>query len=196
MAYQPLELPHSFGGEPTNEEYKPSSPFQQDHQLREEFHDINITFEPMDTSSTNSSGHKKHATKWSSSTNTTVVPSETDGLRSGRKARLSQSGTWTSEILALVVGFAAIAAIIGVLARYNGRALPEWPYDITLNALIALLATIANATMSVSISSGLSQSKWIRFKNSARPLSDIESFDEASRGSWGAIKLLATASGG
>jgi 4-amino-4-deoxy-L-arabinose transferase-like glycosyltransferase len=52
--------------------------------------------------------------------------------------------------LAVVVALGAVGAIIGVVARYNGRALPDWPHDITLNALIALLATFANATISVS----------------------------------------------
>jgi hypothetical protein len=194
MAYQPLDLSQSFGVVSSNEEYAVplSSPKLPPHQ--DELQDI--TFEPNNTTSTNSSRVRKHHPKWSTSTTATAVPSEKDGLQSGRKTRLSQSDSWTSEVLALLVGFAAVAAIIGVLARYNGRALPEWPYDITLNALIALLATVANATMSVSISSGLSQSKWIRFGQAERPLSDMEIFDDASRGSWGAVKLLATARGG
>lgn len=85
---------------------------------------------------------------------------------------------------------------MGVVSRYNGRTLPDWPHDITLNALIALLATFANATISVCLASGISQAKWIRFKQEAAPLSDMEVFDEASRGSWGSLKLLVTARGG
>ncbi|KAF3039979.1 hypothetical protein E8E11_004963 [Didymella keratinophila] len=42
----------------------------------------------------------------------------------------------------------------------------------------------------------MEQAKWIRFKKSTAPLSDMESFDDASRGSWGSMKLLATARGG
>lgn len=143
----------------------------------------------------------KHAPHWISSTNTTAVTSEISSLQSdsetkpGVKARLSRNGTWTFEILALAVALWAVAAIIGVVNRYDGRALPDWPHDITLNALIALLATFANATMSVCLSSGISQAKWIRFKQSAVPLSDMEAFDDASRGSWGSMKLLATAKG-
>jgi hypothetical protein len=98
--------------------------------------------------------------------------------------------------MAVAIGLGAVAAIIGVVAKYNGRALPDWPHDITLNALIALLAAFANATMSVCLSSGISQAKWIRFKQTSTPLSDMEAYDDASRGSWGSIKLLATARGG
>ncbi|ORY68649.1 uncharacterized protein BCR38DRAFT_135933 [Pseudomassariella vexata] len=111
-------------------------------------------------------------------------------------AVFSDSGPWTLEIVTILIAFAAVASIMGVLARFNGHALPEWPYYITLNALIALLATVATATMSISLQNGLSQLKWIRFKEARVPLADMETFDEASRGTWGALKLLVTRRGG
>jgi hypothetical protein len=208
MSYQPLKLQHTVEVEPINDEYTPTPPIRQEHQ---EFHDFafNPTGAPsvsaFDTTSPRSnveSRTTKHTPTWSSSTNTTAVTSESSSLQSdnkskaGRKAVLSSNETWTFEILALVVALGAVAAIIGVVAQYNGRALPDWPHDITLNALIALLATFANATISVCLSSGISQAKWIRFKKSIAPLSDMESFDDASRGSWGSMKLLVTARGG
>ncbi|EAT82767.1 hypothetical protein HBI56_066240 [Parastagonospora nodorum] len=208
MSYQPLKLQHTVEVEPVHENYAPPSPIRPEHQ---EFHDF--AFNPTSPSPalafggtshqlTNEPRTIKHAPTWSSSTNTTAVTSEISSLqsdgktKSGRKAVLSRNDTWTFEILALIVALAAVAAIIGVVFRYNGRALPDWPHDITLNALIALLATFANATISVCLSSGISQAKWIRFKQSAAPLSDMEAFDDASRGSWGSMKLLATARGG
>ncbi|KAI0008729.1 hypothetical protein F4779DRAFT_628306 [Xylariaceae sp. FL0662B] len=109
---------------------------------------------------------------------------------------LRRGGPWTLEVITILISCGAIASIMGVLARFNGHALPEWPYYITLNALIALLATVATSTMSISLQNGLSQLKWIRFKESSAPLTDMEAFDEASRGTWGALKLLATARGG
>ena len=108
---------------------------------------------------------------------------------------LPKPSTWTFEIITIFVSLGAVASIIGVLARFNGHGLPEWPYYITLNALIALLATVTNATLSVSLSSGMGQLKWVQLKQSGA-LKDMEVFDEASRGTWGAIKLLATAKGG
>ncbi|KAL9083806.1 MAG: hypothetical protein Q9165_008365 [Trypethelium subeluteriae] len=113
----------------------------------------------------------------------------------GRKALLKQS-PWTSEILSLCLGVGALTGIIALLAHFDGQALPNWPYDITLNALIALMATIVNAGLALPLQSGLSQLKWIAFKSARRPLVDFETFDEASRGFWGAFKLLATARGG
>lgn len=89
-----------------------------------------------------------------------------------------------------------MGSILGVLARFNGHALPDWPYDITLNALIALLTAVTAAAMNNSVQNSMSQLKWIRFQESRARLSDMETFDEASRGAWGAIKLLFTARGG
>ncbi|KAF2236905.1 hypothetical protein EV356DRAFT_558030 [Viridothelium virens] len=113
----------------------------------------------------------------------------------GRKVSFKLS-PWTSEILSLGLGIGALTGIIALLAHFNGQALPNWPYDITLNTLIALMATIVNAGIAVSLQSGLSQLKWIGFKSGRRPLADFETFDEASRGSRGVFKLLATARGG
>ncbi|KAK6863948.1 hypothetical protein PG995_000476 [Apiospora arundinis] len=108
----------------------------------------------------------------------------------------NKDGTWTIEIVTMFVSLAALAAIIGLIARYDKRALPEWPYRITLNTAIAVLATMSVTTLSISLQNGLSQMKWIRFKSSKTPLSDMETFDEASRGAVGAIKLLISRRGG
>ncbi|CAJ2500252.1 Uu.00g031050.m01.CDS01 [Anthostomella pinea] len=50
--------------------------------------------------------------------------------------------------------------------------------------------------MNVSLQNGLSQLKWIRFKHSRAPLMDMERFDDASRGTLGALKLLIFGRGG
>ncbi|KAF2219619.1 hypothetical protein BDZ85DRAFT_276095 [Elsinoe ampelina] len=111
-------------------------------------------------------------------------------------SKLLQSESWTLEIISLVTATAALGGIIGTLGHFDGRALPDWPYDITLSALIALPATIANANLAVPLQSGLSQLKWIRFKAGRTPLADMEVYDEASRGTWGALKLLVKRRGG
>ncbi|ETS77791.1 hypothetical protein PFICI_09853 [Pestalotiopsis fici W106-1] len=143
-----------------------------------------------------------HHRGWSGSTATVDIPledrsppkSDTKSLK--QKSPSSGGGSWTLEIVTILFACAAVGGIMGVLARFENRPLPDWPYYITLNALIALLAAVALATMSVSLQNGISQLKWIRFKESRAPLADMETFDEASRGTWGALKLLATARGG
>ena len=193
MAYQPLKGQHVVAIESVNGQHTTSQAPTDHNPFQAGFQDIQFD---RDASAGTETRASKHAPHWSSSTNTTVVTSENSSLKSLRKVKLSRSGTWMPEIVTLLVGFGAVASIIGVIARFNGRALPEWPYQITLNALIALLATVANATMSITLSSGISQSKWIHFKKANKPLSDVEVFDEASRGSWGALNLLVKRRGG
>lgn len=105
-------------------------------------------------------------------------------------------GSWTLEILSLLASISAIAAIVGVLAHFNGQSLPHWPEQITLNTLVALLSALATASIAAPLSSGLSQLKWIHFKGAHRPLTDMVLFDDASRGVYGAIKLLIFSRGG
>lgn len=107
-----------------------------------------------------------------------------------------KTGSWFWEVVATVIAIGAVASIIALLARYEGQPLPSWPYAITLNALIAVLTTVANAAMAVPLSSGLGQLKWERMKNSYARLADMEVLDEASRGAWGAINMLLRLRGG
>ncbi|EUC37420.1 hypothetical protein COCVIDRAFT_14489 [Bipolaris victoriae FI3] len=193
MAYQHLHKNQpNVDIEPVNEGCDSPSPTQQ----RYGQDDRNFEYDHASPVSTVGTRNTKHVAHWSTSTDVTAVTSETSSQRSGGKPKSSHARTWAFEMMAIFVALGAVAAIIGVVFKYNGRALPDWPHDITLNALIALMATCANATMSVCLSSGISQAKWIRFKQKPTPLSDIEVFDEASRGSWGSLKLLVTGRGG
>lgn len=106
------------------------------------------------------------------------------------------SGSWKVEIVSYIIAVCSFAAVVGVLAHYNGKKMPEWPTGMTLNTLIALLTAIANAALASPLQQGISQLKWISFKRKSRPLTDMEVFDDASRGVWGSIKLLTLRRGG
>ncbi|KAI0871872.1 hypothetical protein GGS24DRAFT_503389 [Hypoxylon argillaceum] len=141
-----------------------------------------------------------HQRDWSGSTVSTNISSKKPFLpstSSSAKGRLfSTDGTWIPEITAVTISLGAVGSILGILAKFNGHALPEWPYYITLNALIALLAAVTTATMNISVQNSMSQLKWIRFNESRTRLSDMDAIDEASRGTLGSIKLLFTLRGG
>lgn len=116
-------------------------------------------------------------------------------LFSLERAGFTSKTTWIPDILCLLIGIAAIGAIIGVLAHFNDRTLPSWPYSITLNTIIALLAALANGALALPLSNGISQLKWDRFKKDRASLTDLELFDQASRGPLGAFKLIGRARG-
>ncbi|KAK2056872.1 hypothetical protein LY76DRAFT_547640 [Colletotrichum caudatum] len=135
--------------------------------------------------SSNGESRRSVPSRWSRISEKTHVKSE----------NFSPSGSWMFEVVSLFVAILATASIIGVLGAYDGKPLASWRFQITINAVIALLATVATATIAVVLSSGISQLKWIRF-NRRRPLSDMEVFDDASRGTWGALMMLVKRRGG
>ncbi|KAK1977881.1 hypothetical protein LZ30DRAFT_600329 [Colletotrichum cereale] len=174
---------------------QPSSPFIQGPQTRHSlgpYKAYQSTFDSVDDAgssepalSSNGESRRSVPSRWSRISEKTHVNPE----------NFSPSGSWTFEIVSLFVAILATAAIICVLGVYDGKPLVSWHFQITINAVIALLATVATATMAVVLSSGISQLKWIHFLR-RRPLSDMEVFDDASRGTWGALMMLIKLRGG
>jgi Protein of unknown function (DUF3176) len=108
-----------------------------------------------------------------------------NGSVSSGSSKHLNGGSWTVEIISFTIALSSLAAIVGVLVHFDGNSLPSWPTGMTLNTLIALLTAIANAGLASPLQQGLSQLKWIKFKRESRPLTDMEAFDDASRGIWG-----------
>lgn len=123
--------------------------------------------------------------------------SPSSSLQAVTTSVVSHVGAWRLEIAGLVLALVAVACLGGVFARFDGEALAEWPSRaVTLNAVVAVLVTVGTAGMSVALASGMGQMKWVRFKQGRAPLSDLEYFDEASRGAWGGLGLLFRMRGG
>ncbi|KAI1479586.1 hypothetical protein F4774DRAFT_381431 [Daldinia eschscholtzii] len=104
--------------------------------------------------------------------------------------RLFGNDGWTYEILSILVSIGCIAATVALLCIMNGKALSAWNWPIQPNALISIFSVIAKASLMYSISQCISQFKWILFRQEARPMIDLQRFDDASRGSWGSLKFL------
>ncbi|KAH7395883.1 hypothetical protein BKA64DRAFT_577223 [Cadophora sp. MPI-SDFR-AT-0126] len=96
---------------------------------------------------------------------------------------------WKVESFCCVFGLVSLGAIAATLAPFQNRPLPQLPYEISLNSLISLYVIMLKTAMFVILCSGLGQLKWTWFSRT-RPLQDLERFDEASRGAWGAAKLI------
>ncbi|OQD74569.1 hypothetical protein PENDEC_c010G03569 [Penicillium decumbens] len=96
---------------------------------------------------------------------------------------------WLWEFLGLVTSMVSLIAIIIVLWYYDGRPMPDWPYGITLNALLSILSTVMKATLVFAVSESLGQLKWPWFHN-GKMLSDLTLLDSATRGLTGACLFL------
>ncbi|KAJ5355832.1 hypothetical protein N7517_010441 [Penicillium concentricum] len=93
------------------------------------------------------------------------------------------------EILAMILSTVLLLAIVMVLDNYNHRPQPTWKY-VSLNSVISWLGTIAKACVLFSISEALGQLKWVWFTQKRRPMSDLRTFDSASRGIYGSAELI------
>jgi hypothetical protein len=93
------------------------------------------------------------------------------------------------ETLAMVLSTGLLLAIVLVLANYNHQPQPNWKY-VSLNSVISWLSTIAKACVLFTISEGLGQLKWVWFTQKKRPISDLRTFDSASRGIYGSAELI------
>lgn len=131
---------------------------------------------------------------------------KTDCHRQGSFKYLLQ--IWWLEILSVFTMCLSLFAIVITLRLHQDEPLPQWPFAISINALLSVYYTVFKGAMLLVISEGkslallvefmyaklvivtvLAQLKWAWFQ-SPRPLYDMERFSEASRGPRGAVQLL------
>ncbi|KAF4334284.1 hypothetical protein FBEOM_11869 [Fusarium beomiforme] len=97
--------------------------------------------------------------------------------------------SWLWETLSLLFALGLLIATIVIPAQNNNQVLKPWPYDISLNTLIAILSTFMRASMLLVVAELVGQMGWNALQK-PRPISDLHHFDNASRGIMGAIKLF------
>jgi hypothetical protein len=99
---------------------------------------------------------------------------------------------WLFEMLCCIISTGCFAAIIAVLASWNNQTLPShWPMNINLTTLIAILAAFAKYSLVMPLQVCLGQLKWTWFQTGhSRQLLDLEKFDQATRGPFGAARLI------
>lgn len=106
--------------------------------------------------------------------------------------RRMTSRWWLWELLGITTCVACLLGVTITLRVFDGKPLPDIPFGISLNTIASLLGTGIKTTLLLVVSSALSQLKWLWFHQRERELQDMQVFDEASRGPWGAMVLLKT----
>ena len=96
---------------------------------------------------------------------------------------------WWMEIGACVLSLVALVAVIGTLQPHQGKPLPQWPYHISVNALISIYVLVLKAAILLVTAEGLGQLKWRRLQRD-RLLDEFVKYDQATRGPLGAFRLL------
>ncbi|PNP86014.1 hypothetical protein FNYG_01070 [Fusarium nygamai] len=100
---------------------------------------------------------------------------------------------WSLELSLLLLATGLLGSIFAILGAYNPDELPDWNgktgVSITLNALIAVIATIFRATIAFVALEVLAQLKWDWITKTFRPVGDMQRYDDASRGALGSLML-------
>jgi len=99
---------------------------------------------------------------------------------------------WALEAAGLVVSICAASAVVVILNLYNGRPLQEWRHRLSINTVVSFLGVISKSSLSLAIEGCLGQLKWIWYSRprNRHPLLHLKTFDDASRGPYGAAQLL------
>ncbi|KAJ3533207.1 hypothetical protein NM208_g8091 [Fusarium decemcellulare] len=101
---------------------------------------------------------------------------------------------WLFEIIAIAVSCALTITLCLVLSSFDGHETPYFgsilSWGIPLNTVVSLIGTLAVATSLSAVIECISQLKWLWFSNKVRPLRDMETFDQASRGLVGSLNLI------
>ncbi|WXC65916.1 hypothetical protein SNK03_011695 [Fusarium graminearum] len=137
-------------------------------------------------SSRRNSGQQSESTGTKQPEVTTFLTKES---QTTTQSKVSPVRSWSWEIISLLFALALLVAIIAVPAHYNDKVLKRWPYDISLNTIIAILSTFMRASMMLVVAELVGQMGWHSLRK-PRPVSDLHHFDNASRGILGAIKLF------
>lgn len=125
----------------------------------------------------------------------TASTSRTTRSHSAKPSWVSGALVWAYELMLCFVSVAILMTLIAVLSMHDRKPLPELPLGVTLSTIIAILSTASRSVALMIISRGISQLKWNWFAGGSRSLSDLVTFDQASRGPIGGLKLLLSTRG-
>jgi hypothetical protein len=96
---------------------------------------------------------------------------------------------WWWEIVSWAIGTLVFFMLLALLGFFKNRSLSSWHSKVSLNAMISALGQLAQSAFAVSLASCLGQLKW-DWLRARKSISDIEIFDEASRGPLGSLLLI------
>ncbi|KAI0160636.1 hypothetical protein GGR57DRAFT_499313 [Xylariaceae sp. FL1272] len=106
---------------------------------------------------------------------------------------LDRFGTsWWLEIASEIFSVATLLALIILLTKLDGRPLSTWTIAVSPNAVIAVLSIATRASLVYALGQVVSQLKWLHLLRKPDSLADLQHYDDASRGPFGAIRIFWT----
>jgi hypothetical protein len=127
-----------------------------------------------------------------------IKSSSPSGASRTKPSRSSFLRWWFPEILASIISVASLLSAVIVLRHYDGLGLNDLnlPKSLTLNGIVAVIATVNRVALMVPVGSAMSQEVWLWFSSVAHKgtcrsrFLDLDLSDAASRGAWGSLVFL------
>lgn len=112
-----------------------------------------------------------------------------------RKVRLSsweKVRKWWLEFAGALSSLIFLTAIVIFLAKIDGSKLDDWkfPWQIKPPTVLSILVTVCRINLAFLVAEGIGQLKWVFFEQREHRLSEFNTFDEATRGPWGALCFI------
>ncbi|KAJ6006317.1 hypothetical protein N7451_004261 [Penicillium sp. IBT 35674x] len=96
------------------------------------------------------------------------------------KRQVSFSG-WKLELFACLAFLTALAAMVATMYPHQGKPLPQWPFRVSVNTLLAIYGGVIKAATLYVVGSCVAQLQWSWFL-SERPLIDLSRLADLSHG--------------
>ncbi|KAI0021597.1 hypothetical protein F4780DRAFT_770094 [Xylariomycetidae sp. FL0641] len=90
----------------------------------------------------------------------------------------------------MFLSITAMVLLIALLLKIDNLPMERWKLPIQPNSLIAVFTTVGKTALMVVAASCISQLKWRHLILRPRRIIDIQHFDDASRGPWGATTMI------
>jgi hypothetical protein len=121
-----------------------------------------------------------------------AAPNEHSTQAPNKDTRTRVLKDWCAELLCLTLASSNLCLITTILFLLNNKLLATWHFSLSLNAVISALVVATKAALIYTTACCIGQLKWQHFQHSLhrRSLYDLKTFDEASKGPLGAVKLV------
>lgn len=160
-------------------------------QLPDDSVDHTINNEPLGSLSAvqGSSGHAPDNTTSGDSEKLDNHNSFVEEIIPTQRSKRHEFWEWKTELLFSLFFIVILGAMVGTIYPFHGKPRPQWPFKLSINALVSVYAVIFKAALISVVTSSISQSQWNWF-TVERPLYDFVRFDNAGREPLGALKWL------
>ncbi|KAK2592312.1 hypothetical protein QQS21_010002 [Conoideocrella luteorostrata] len=101
-------------------------------------------------------------------------------------------GWWTLELISMSAALGLFVGLCLVLGSFDNKSITSWPdnpFFTTLQSCVHFISTGIRITMLVPVAAAIGQLKWHHIRN-PRPVTELHSYDSASRGIFGSAVLL------